>query len=104
MKQINKFFVQQQEDGAASASAWKETDLDVMDARLQAVTSLADVPGRQPQEQVQVQCPPAPEPGPGGRVSPSSSKEVGPLRNGWHLLTETDGWRPCPIGIYTGGR
>ncbi|KAH9176993.1 Las1-like-domain-containing protein [Lactarius sanguifluus] len=89
----------QQGDGA---QAWNETDLDIMDARLQAALSLADAPERQPQEQIQ--CSPAPEPGPGGRGSSSSNKEIVPLRNGWRLLTETDGWRPCPIGIYIGGR
>ncbi|KAI9445484.1 Las1-domain-containing protein [Lactarius indigo] len=83
-----------------SAWAWKETDLDVMDARLQAALSL-DAPERQPQEPVQ--CLPTPEPGPGGQ-GPFSNKAVVPLRNGWRLLTETDGWRPCPIGIYIGGR
>ncbi|KAH9005961.1 Las1-domain-containing protein [Lactarius hatsudake] len=82
-----------------AAQAWNETDLDIMDARLQAARSLVDAPERQPQEQIQ--CSPAPEPGPGGRGSSSSSMS---LRNGWRLLTETDGWRPCPIGIYIGGR
>lgn len=89
----------QQEDGAW---AWKDSDLCVMDARLQAALSLAAPGGRQPQEQVQL--PLAPEHGgPGGRGS-SSSREVGPLREGWRLLTDADGWRPCPIGIYIGGR
>ncbi|KAH8992057.1 Las1-domain-containing protein [Lactarius akahatsu] len=81
---------------------WNETDLDIMDARLRAAFSLADAPERQPQEQIQ--CSPAPEPGPGGRGSSASNKEIVPLRDGWRLLTETDGWRPCPIGIYIEGR
>ena len=38
---------------------------------------------------------PAPEPELGGRGSSSSSKDAVPLHNGWHLLTERDGWRPC---------
>ncbi|KAH9060829.1 Las1-domain-containing protein [Lactarius vividus] len=88
-------FVQQE----GAARAWNETDLDIMDARLQAVLSLVDAPECQPQEQIQ--CSPAPEPG--GRGS-SSNKEIVPVRNGWRLLTETDGWRPCPIGICIGRR
>ncbi|KAH9046478.1 Las1-domain-containing protein [Lactarius hengduanensis] len=74
-----------------AAQAWSETDLGIMDARLQAALSLTDAPERQPQEQIQ-------------RGSSASSKEIVPLRDGWRLLTETDGWRPCPIGIYIGGR
>ncbi|KAH9043781.1 Las1-domain-containing protein [Lactarius pseudohatsudake] len=85
-----------------AAQAWSETDLDIMDARLRAALSLTDAPERQPQEQIQ--CSPAPEPGPRGRGSSASSREIVPLRDGWRLLTEADGWRPCPIGIYIGGR
>jgi hypothetical protein len=25
------------------------------------------------------------------------------LPDGWHLLSERGGWRPCPIGVYVGG-
>lgn len=92
------FFAQQEEDdGATAALAWKETDLDVMDARLKAAISLAPLQG-------QAQCPPALEPSPGVRGTSSSSREAVPLGDGWRLLTEADGWRPCPIGIYIGGR
>jgi ribosomal biogenesis protein LAS1 len=94
---MNKFyFFALQQDGAA-ALAWKESDLDVMDTRLQATLSLVPPQG-------QVQCPPGTEPRPGVRGSSSSSREAVPLREGWRLLTEADGWKPCPIGIYIGGR
>ncbi|KAN0138473.1 Las1-like domain containing protein [Lactarius tabidus] len=89
-------FVQQEAGAAAAALAWKESDLDVMDTRLKAALSLASPHG-------QAQCPPATEPSPGVRGTPSN-KEVVPLREGWRLLTEADGWRLCPIGIYIGAR
>ena len=94
----NEFFlfVQQQDVGDESPQ-WKESYLDVMDARLQAALSLVV-----PQEQGQ--CTPAPEPGPGGRGSSSLSKDAVPLHNGWRLLAEKDGWRPCPVGIYIGSK
>lgn len=90
-------FMQQEDRAAPAAPAWKETDLDVMDTRLKAALSLALPQG-------QAQCPPVPEPGPGVRGSSSSSREAVPLPDGWRFLTEADGWRPCPIGIYIGGR
>jgi len=37
------------------------------------------------------------------------SEERGPLDesknlpDGWRLLSERGGWRPCPIGVYVGG-
>jgi len=65
-----------------------------MDTRLQAALSLAG----------QAQCPPALETGIGVQGLPSPSKEVRPLGDGWRVLTEADGWKPCPIGIYIGGR
>ena len=94
-----KILLLQQENAAAvSTLTWKESDLDVMDTRLQAVLSLAV-----PQERVR--CSPALEPGrPEGRGYSSLTKETSPLSDGWRLLSETDGWRPCPIGIYIGGR
>ncbi|KAH9075771.1 Las1-like-domain-containing protein [Lactarius deliciosus] len=79
--------------GAAQVSvAWSETDLDIMDARLQAALSLADAPEL-----------PATRTNSGDEDPPLRAKEIVSLRNGWRLLTETDGWRPCPIGIYIGG-
>jgi len=32
-----------------------------------------------------------------------ASDGVRPLK-GWRLLTVEDGWKPCPIGVFVGGR
>ena len=66
--------------------AWHDTDLDVMEARVKAARSLST-----PRSDVHL----APD---------FSSEELNQnknLPNGWRILSEQVGWRPCPIGVYT---
>jgi len=72
------------------APVWCETDLDVMEARVKATCSLST-----PRNDLH----PAPEFAPAEQVSLSQEKS---LPNGWRLLSEQGGWRPCPIGVYVG--
>jgi hypothetical protein len=69
------------------APVWCETDLDVMEARVKATRSLST-----PRSDVN-----AADFSPAEQVSLSQKKS---LPNGWRLLSEQGGWRPCPIGVY----
>lgn len=73
------------------APVWCETDLDVMEARVNAARSLSTahgnvnaVPDFLPAEDV------------------SLCHKIN-LPSGWCLLSEQGGWRKCPIGVYTNG-
>jgi len=70
------------------APVWCERDLDVMEARVKAARSLFT-----PQSDVNA----PPDFSPTEQVSLSQKKS---LPSGWRLLSEQEGWRPCPIGIY----
>jgi len=70
------------------APVWRETDIDVMNARVKAMRSLST-----PWSDVN----PAPDLPSAEQVSLSHNKR---LPNGWRLLSEQGGWRPCPIGVY----
>jgi ribosomal biogenesis protein LAS1 len=72
------------------APVWCETDLDVMEARVKAAHSLST-----PRSDVNA----PPDFLPAEQVSLSQKKS---LPNGWRLLSEQEGWRPCPIGVYIG--
>ena len=71
------------------APVWCETDLDVMEARVRAARPLSITPRSD------------------DHLAPDFSFEKPDfieknLPNGWRLLSEQGGWRPCPIGVYTG--
>jgi len=70
---------------------WCEADLDVMESRVKAALALSRHP---------------PSTMTGGNNSsgtpegrPSAQSEEENLPNGWRRLSESDGWRPCPIGV-----
>jgi ribosomal biogenesis protein LAS1 len=75
-----------------AARAWSEADLDVMETRVKAALSLSmstsDIqsPSQDTLAEEQV-----------------SASEKRNLPNGWRLLSEIGGWRPCPIGVFLGG-
>ena len=69
--------------------AWRETDLDVMEARVKAARSLSTL-----RSDVHL----APDFLSEEQDTFSQNKN---LPNGWRLLSEQVGWRPCPIGVYT---
>jgi hypothetical protein len=68
---------------------WRETDLDVMEARIKAARTLST-----PRSDVNA----APDFSPPEQASLSQKKS---LPSGWRLLSEQGGWRPCPIGVNT---
>ncbi|KAI0651506.1 Las1-domain-containing protein [Trametes meyenii] len=73
---------------AHTPQAWEENAIDVMDGRLR--TLLAFSGDTQDPEDAEM----------GDSTSPSG--EVLQLPPGWRKLTERDGWRPAPIGVYVG--
>jgi ribosomal biogenesis protein LAS1 len=70
---------------------WDENDLTEMDKRLSVLLSLKPRESGSP-----VEDPKSPP------QQPQTSKLTG-LARGWRLLDESTGWRPSPIGVYSGG-
>jgi len=75
-----------------AAPAWSEADLDVMETRVKAALSLSistsDIPSPSQDTLAEEQV---------------SAGEKRNIPNGWRLLSELGGWRPCPIGVFLGG-
>ncbi|KAI0271574.1 Las1-like-domain-containing protein [Gloeopeniophorella convolvens] len=79
---------------SADESAWHEADMDVMDARLKALLAL---PASRSDN-----APHAQDGSTERGASSAASQEDEVLPPGWRLLSEADGWQPCPIGVYIG--
>jgi hypothetical protein len=62
-----------------------------MEARVEAARALSASTSN---IQLRAECPLAEE--------PRSSDESKNMPDGWRLLSERDGWRTCPIGVYVG--
>jgi ribosomal biogenesis protein LAS1 len=70
---------------------WCETDLGVMEARVRAARSLSTAP----RSDLHL----APD---FSSDEPDFLSQNINLPDGWRLLSEQGGWRPCPIGVFTG--
>ncbi|KAA1468458.1 Las1-domain-containing protein [Dentipellis sp. KUC8613] len=69
---------------------WDEKTISIMDERLKVLLSLPS------DEDASGTATPAVE----ETASAESAKSAEALPPGWRLLTDSDGWKPCPIGVF----
>ena len=69
---------------AQASGGWDDTVINVMDTRLNALLALSITANE----------------GEGSPAPSTDPMEMIELPPGWRKLTERDGWRPVPMGIY----
>ena len=77
----------------SSAQDWDEATIKVMDSRLNTLLALLHPGEGDMSTDAETESPSARTTGPDERASSS-------LPPGWRKLSERDGWRPAPIGVY----